>query len=80
MTTAAPGRFGDCCEDMADALGFEDGKTLTTNAEGVLYLTVAAVETDDGPGFYDIAVSFCPFCGVQLQSDAEVAAKPEALN
>jgi hypothetical protein len=34
---------------------------------GVLYLAVGYVETEDGPGWMDHAVMFCPFCGATLQ-------------
>jgi hypothetical protein len=42
---------------------------------GVLYLTVGYVETERGPGWFDRAIIFCPFCGKQLQSNEEIAAK-----
>jgi hypothetical protein len=41
---------------------------------GVLYLTVGYVQTEQGPGFFDAAVIYCPFCGKQLQSPDEIAA------
>ena len=45
---------------------------------GVLYLTIGYVPTDKGPGFYDQAVIFCPFCGTKLQTPEEVDAKAKA--
>ena len=42
---------------------------------GVLYLTVGFVETEQGPGWFDRAIIFCPFCGKQLQTNEEIAAK-----
>jgi hypothetical protein len=39
---------------------------------GVLYLTVGSLETPEGPGFFDSAVLFCPFCGNELQRKEEI--------
>jgi hypothetical protein len=39
---------------------------------GVLYMTVAAMQTDRGTGWFDQAVLFCPFCGTQLQTSEEI--------
>ena len=40
---------------------------------GVLYVSVGYVPTKSGPGFFDQAVLFCPFCGAQLQDREEIA-------
>ncbi len=39
---------------------------------GVLYLTVGYIESQEGPGWFDQAVLFCPFCGTKLQSREEI--------
>jgi hypothetical protein len=39
---------------------------------GVLYLSVGYANTDQGVGWYDQAVLFCPFCGTSLQTRAEI--------
>ena len=44
-------------------------------SNGVLFLSVGYVTTPQGPGWFDQAVLFCPFCGAQLQTRAEIAAK-----
>ncbi len=72
--------FGACCDDLREALDFEEGKTMNLDDGGVLYLTVAAVDTDSGPGFFDIAVRFCPFCGTELQTQAAIAAASGVMN
>ncbi|RZK01385.1 MAG: hypothetical protein EOO46_20480 [Flavobacterium sp.] len=41
----------------------------------VLYLSVGYVDTEQGPGFFDQAVLFCPFCGVGLQRPEEIIMK-----
>jgi len=41
---------------------------------GVLYLSVGYVMTENGPGWFDQAVLFCPFCGAQLQTRESIAA------
>lgn len=35
---------------------------------GVLYLSVGYIETEEGPGYFDAALLFCPFCGTRLQN------------
>ena len=40
---------------------------------GVLYLTVGYVQTDQGAGFFDQAVLFCPFCGSELQIREQIS-------
>jgi hypothetical protein len=44
----------------------------------VLYLAIGYVPTDKGPGFYDQAVIFCPFCGKQLQTEEQIKAAANA--
>jgi len=39
---------------------------------GVLYLTVGYVLTDEGPGWFDQAALFCPFCGAGLQTKEQI--------
>ena len=65
--------LGNCCKDMADArtAGTESFFRIETN--GVLYLTVGMVMTEQGPGYFDQAVLFCPFCGAALQTKEEIA-------
>jgi hypothetical protein len=41
----------------------------------VLYFTGGYIETEQEPVWFDQAVIFCPFCGKQLQSKEEIAAK-----
>ena len=38
-------------------------------------MTVGTVETEDGLGYFDQAVMFCPFCGTGLQTDKSIAGK-----
>lgn len=45
---------------------------------GVLYLTIGYVPTDKGPGYFDQAVIFCPFCGKQLQTKEQIKAAANA--
>src|SRR3546814_9854140 len=42
---------------------------------GVLFLKVGYVMTENGPGWFDQAVLFCPFCGTQLQTEDEIRAR-----
>jgi hypothetical protein len=42
---------------------------------GVLYLAVGYAVTENGTGWFDQAVLFCPFCGQQLQTAEEIRAR-----
>ena len=82
-------KFGKCCQDLKEVLEAEDFDPLVYEAEdGVLYLSVGILDIDDGSddaaaddedeegsGFLDHPVYFCPFCGTKLQTPEEVEAK-----
>ena len=74
MANTHLGKFGTCCKDLADAMTLPAEKFFRVEANGVLYLTIGYMPTDQGPGFYDQAVVFCPFCGKQLRSKEGIAA------
>ena len=42
---------------------------------GVLYLTVGYVRTEQGTGFFDHSVIYCTFCGTKLQDQEEIRRK-----
>jgi hypothetical protein len=68
-------RFGDCCKDLHDALTFDFNQLFHTDERGVLRVAVGYVVVEDGEvGWFDQAVLFCPFCGTEVQSRAEIAA------
>jgi len=69
------GPFGSCCAELEDAMKAPPNSTFRIEDSGVLYFTVGYIETKQGPGRFDQAVIFCPFCGKQLQSKEEIAAK-----
>jgi len=86
---AKASKFGKCCQDLKEVLEAEDFDPLMYEAEdGVLYLSVGILDIDDsgdeaaddeddeeGSGFLDHPVYFCPFCGTKLQTPEEVEAK-----
>ena len=90
-STARASKFGSCCQDLKEVLEAEDFDPLVYEAEdGVLYLSVGILDTDDGgeaaagadddddeegSGFLDHPIYFCPFCGKKLQTPEEVEAK-----
>jgi len=67
-------QFGDCCSEMRTALTGDFNKLIAEN-DGILYLAVGYVVTEKGPGWFDSAVLFCPFCGTKIQDRAEIAAR-----
>jgi hypothetical protein len=69
--------FGSCCKDLSDAIKVENS-FFRVESNGVLYFTVGYVKTAQGPGFFDQAVLFCPFCGKQLQTKADIASRSKA--
>lgn len=44
----------------------------------VLYLSVGYMQSEQGIGFFDQAVIYCPFCGKQLQTQEIITAKSQA--
>jgi hypothetical protein len=72
------GPFGSCCADLADAMNAPPNSMFRVEENGVLYFSVGFVETEQGPGWFDQVVIFCPFCGKQLQSKEEIARKSPA--
>jgi hypothetical protein len=78
MADVLSGNFGTCCTDLADALSVPPKKFFRIEDNGVLFLTIGYVATDKGPGFYDQAVIFCPFCGKQLQTKEQIRAAANA--
>jgi len=67
--------FGTCCRDLADAMAQPPESFFHVEENGVLYLAVGYTPTENGPGFFDQAVLFCPFCGSQLQTREEVSSR-----
>jgi hypothetical protein len=66
------GAFGSCCGDLATAMKTPNSM-FRVEDNGVLYFSVGHVATEQGPGWFDQAVIFCPFCGKQLQSKEQIA-------
>jgi hypothetical protein len=59
--------------------GDEVSEPLIGEENGVLFMSVAVVNAEEDAGnTYESPVLFCPFCGTQLQTQAEVEAKMEA--
>lgn len=69
--------FGSCCDELAEVMNAIPNSFFRVEENGVLYLTIGYVETDEGPGFFDQAVLFCPFCGKELQTRLEIAQKSD---
>lgn len=65
--------FGSCCNDLSDAMTQPPNSFFRIEDNGVLYLSVGYINTENGPGFFDQAVIFCPFCGTKLQDREEIA-------
>ena len=70
--------FGKCCNDLRAAMSEVPESFFRVEDNGVLYLTVGYAPTKNGPGFFDQAALFCPFCGVKLQDRDEIARRSSA--
>jgi hypothetical protein len=57
---------------MADAIRQPPNKFIRIDENGIFALTVGYAMTDGGPGWFDRAVLYCPFCGASVQSLEEV--------
>ena len=64
--------FGECCEDLADAMHEVPDSFFRVEDNGVLYFSVGSVETEEGPAFLEMAVLHCPFCGIELQKREDI--------
>jgi hypothetical protein len=64
-----------CCKDLADAMTGPPNSFFRVEENDVLYLTVGYIQTEQGTGWFDQAVIFCPFCGKQLQDRDEIRRK-----
>ena len=65
-------KFGQCCDDLRDAMTSPPVSLFRVEDNGVLYLSVGFANTGQGTGWFDQAVIFCPFCGSELQTRAEI--------
>jgi hypothetical protein len=57
---------------MADAMRQPPNKFFRMDENGIFALTIGYAMTDRGPGWFDRAVLFCPFCGESVQSLEEI--------
>jgi hypothetical protein len=68
------GPFGSCCDDMSDCMKQENA-LIRTEGDGTLFLTIGYVQMEQGIGWFDHAIIYCPFCGKKLQSRQVLANK-----
>ncbi len=67
--------FGGCCRNLAESMHGPPNSTFRVEENGVLYLSVGYATTEQGTGWFDQAVIFCPFCGKRLQNPEEIRAR-----
>jgi hypothetical protein len=68
------GDFGTCCVDLQQCLE-QPNCLFHVSEDGSFYLAIAFIQTEEGTGWFDQAVLYCPFCGKQLQDRQELADK-----
>ena len=68
--------FGSCCSELETC--FSDvipEKHFRIEEDGVLFLTIGHVVTEDETGWFDSKVFYCPFCGTNIQPLAKADRK-----
>ncbi|EMK02352.1 hypothetical protein LEP1GSC192_3032 [Leptospira sp. B5-022] len=63
---------------MKEAMTAPRNSLFDVSDTNVLYLAVGYIQTEDGPGWFDQAVLFCPFCGTALQTKEEILRKSKS--
>ena len=80
----ASGKFGNCCENLKDAIAGEDFEPLiAVDEDGILYMSVGLLGLDGKEpeaNTIDYPIFFCPFCGSKLQTPEEIDAKTSSSN
>jgi len=64
--------FGDCCQEMKDALVSPATSMFRVEEDGHLYLRVGYMDTNEGRGWYGQPVTHCPFCGTEIQEPGRI--------
>jgi len=68
-----PQSDGYCCENLRISLVEIPNSAIAVNEDGIARLTVGHAEMDDGgTGWFDITIRFCPFCGTEFHTTAEI--------
>ena len=68
------GAFGTCCEDLKHCMK-QPNCLVYVSEDGSFFMTIGYFQTDEGTGWFDHAIIFCPFCGKKLQEKSEIAEK-----
>jgi hypothetical protein len=58
--------FGSCCKDLYEAMNSPSNSFFRVESDGVFFLTVGYIQSEQETGRFDQAVIFCPFCGMKL--------------
>ena len=69
--------FGECCEDLRQAMNDPPSPLIRIEVDGTLFMAIGYARTDRGVGWFDHAVLFCPFCGARLQTVEEIRRRAE---
>jgi len=67
------GPFGSCCAELKKCM--QQPNALIRVFHNSLFHTIGYVQTEEGIGWFDHAIIFCPFCGKQLQDRDELKKK-----
>jgi hypothetical protein len=70
-------QFGSCCKDLRDAMASPPISLFRVEDNGVLYLTIGYAQTPQGVAWFDQALLFCPFCGLQIQEREEIRTRSQ---
>lgn len=66
--------FGSCCDDLKRCME-QPNSIFFVEDNGTFFMSIGHIKTNEGVGWFDHAVFFCPFCGKQIQDKKEIADK-----
>jgi hypothetical protein len=69
--------FGSCCDTLKEAMADEEfDHLISVGDDGILYLSVGLIDVEEEePGMVEYPMFHCPFCGKEVQTQAEIDAK-----
>ena len=63
-----------CCEELEDAVSSDPEASLIEHDSGLILLNLGQREADGETGTVLATISFCPFCGTEIQTDEDIEA------
>jgi hypothetical protein len=68
-----------CCQNLSEAITQTPNSHFRIEENGICYLAIGYIQTEEGTGWFEQAVIFCPFCGKQLQDPEAIKQKSNTI-